>query len=182
MIDAVDLLKWAYTHFNYQTILSDSTELGQITVKNGSGVDYVLVRPEKSFMTLWYDGADINSVIQEIKLQDNVSAPVKEGEKLGTVTLKFSGQELAVIDLVSTSSVELSQKKYYLALAKHFPHTVWLTRAIFLSAVLCAVYLVLCIYAHVLYTQKPKSPEPVHLKPKASVVKREAEKTKKKKS
>ncbi len=182
MIDAVDLLKWAYTHFNYQTILSDSTELGQITVKNGSGVDYVLVRPEKSFMTLWYDGADINSVIQEIKLQDNVSAPVKEGEKLGTVTLKFSGQELAVIDLVSTSSVELSQKKYYLALAKHFPHTEWLTRAIFLSAVLCAVYLVLCIYAHVLYTQKPKSPEPVHLKPKASVVKREAEKTKKKKS
>ena len=182
MIDAVDLLKWAYTHFNYQTILSDSTELGQITVKNGSGVDYVLVRPEKSFMTLWYDGADINSVIQEIKLQDNVSAPVKEGEKLGTVTLKFSGQELAVIDLVSTSSVELSQKKYYLALAKHFPHTEWLTRAIFLSAILCAIYLVLCIYAHVLYTQKPKSPEPVHLKPKASVVKREAEKTKKKKS
>ncbi len=182
MIDAVDLLKWAYTHFNYQTILSDSTELGQITVQNGDGVDYVLVRPAKSFMALWYDGADVNSIVQEIKLQDNVSAPVTQGEKLGTVTLKFSGQELAVIDLISTSSVELSQRKYYLALAKHFPHTEWLTRAIFLSAVLCAVYLVLCIYAHVLYTQKPKTPEPVHLKPKASAVKKEAEKSKKKKS
>ncbi len=182
MTDASNLLKWAYTHFNYQTLLSDSTELGQITVQNGDGVDYVLVRPEKSFMSLWYDGADINSVVQEVKLQDNVSAPVAQGEKLGTVTLKFSGQELAVIDLVATSSVELSQKKYYLALAKHFPHTEWMTRAIFLSVILCAVYLVLCIYAHVLYTQKTKAPEPVHLKPKASAVKREAEKSARKKT
>ncbi|MBR1529756.1 MAG: D-alanyl-D-alanine carboxypeptidase [Oscillospiraceae bacterium] len=181
MTDANDLLKWAYTHFNYQTILSDSTELGQITVQNGDGVDYVLVRPEKSFMSLWYDGADINSIVQDIKLDDNVSAPIKQGEKLGTVTLKFSGQELAVIDLIATSSVELSQKKYYLALAKHFPHTEWMTRAIFLSVVLCAVYLVLCIYAHVLHTQKNKAPEPVHLKPKASAVKREAEKSSRKK-
>ncbi len=180
MTDARDLLKWAFTHFNYQTILSDSTELGQITVKNGDGVDYVLVRPAKSFMSLWYDGADINSIVQEIKLDDNVSAPVQQGEKLGTVTLKFSGQELTTIDLISTTSVELSQKKYYLALAKHFPHTEWMTRAVFLSAILCAVYLVLCIYAHVLYTQKPKTVEPVHLKPKASAVKKEAEKTKKK--
>ena len=175
------MLKWAFTHFNYQTILSESTELGQITVQNGDGVDYVLVKPVKSFMSLWYDGADINSIVQEIQLEDNVSAPVEQGEKLGTVTLKFSGQELAVIDLVATSSVELSQKKYYLALAKHFPHTEWMTRAIFLSVVLCAVYLVLCIYAHVLYTQKPKAPEPVHLQPKASAVKKEAEKSKKKK-
>ncbi|MBE6876295.1 MAG: D-alanyl-D-alanine carboxypeptidase [Ruminococcus sp.] len=181
MTDASDLLKWVFAHFNYQTILSESTELGQITVQNGDGVDYVLVRPAKSFMSLWYDGADINSIVQEIQLEDNVSAPVEQGEKLGTVTLKFSGQELAVIDLVSTSSVELSQRKYYLALAKHFPHTEWMTRAIFLSVILCAVYLVLCIYAHVLYTQKPKVPEPVHLQPRASAVKKEAEKSRKKK-
>ena len=180
--DATELLNWTYQHFNYQTILSTNTELGQISVQNGDGADYVLVRPEKSYMTLWYDGADFNSVVQEIKLEDNVSAPVKEGEKLGTVTLKFSGQELATINLIATTGVELSQTKYYLALTKHFIQTEWLTRAIFLSVILCAVYLVLCIYAHVLYTQKPKTPEPVHLKPKASAVKKEAEKSAKKKN
>ena len=182
MTDATDLLKWAFDHFNYQTVLSESTELGQVTVQNGEGVDYVLVKPAKSFMTLWYDGADVNAIVQEVKLEDNVSAPVEQGEKLGTVTLKFSGQELETIDLIATSSIKLSEGKYYLALAKHFPQTEWLTRGIFLSVILCAVYLVLCIYAHVLYVQKPKSPEPVHLRPKASAVKKEAEKSKKKSS
>ena len=182
MTDAIDLLKWAFDHFNYQTVLSESTELGQVTVQNGEGVDYVLVKPAKSFMTLWYDGADINAIVQEIKLEDNVSAPVEQGEKLGTVTLKFSGQELETIDLIASSSIKLSEGKYYLALAKHFPQTEWLTRGIFLSVILCAVYLVLCIYAHVLHVQKPKTPEPVHLRPKASAVKKEAEKSKKKSS
>ena len=182
MTDAIDLLKWTFEHFNYQTVLSESTELGQVTVQNGEGVDYVLVKPAKSFMTLWYDGADVNSIVQEVKLEDNVSAPVEQGEKLGTVTLKFSGQELTTIDLVATTAVKLSQGKYYIALAKHFPKTEWLSRAFFLSVILCAVYLVLCIYAHVLYVQKPKTAEPVHLKPKASAVKKEAEKAKKKSS
>ncbi len=181
MEDAADLLKWTYNHFTYQTILSESTELGQITVQNGNGVDYVLVRPAKSFMTLWYDGADSNAIVQDIKLQDNVSAPVKEGQKLGTVTLKFSGQDLATLDLISTSSVELSQSKYYLALVKHFPHTPWLSRGILFSLLVCAIYLALCMYANMIYKQRSKTAaEPVHLKPKASAVKKEAAKERKK--
>ena len=180
MDDAVALLSWAYTHFTYQTILSENTELGQITVQNGDGVDYVLVKPAKSFMTLWYDGADSNSIVQDIKLEDNVSAPVKEGQKLGTVTLKFSGQELATLDLLATSSVELSQSKYYWALIRHFPKTEWLSRGIFISFLVCLIYIVLCAYANMLYKQRSKAVEPVHLKPKASEVKKEAAKERKK--
>lgn len=172
--DATALLKWAFSDFTYQTVLSDNTELGQIAVQNGENADYVLVKPAKSYMTLWYDGADSNAIAQEVKLEDNISAPVQEGQKLGTVTLKYSGQELTTIDLVATTSIELSKKKYYLALAKHFPDTPWLTRAIFLSVLVCAIYLALCFYAQAVFRQKAKTPAPVHLKPKASAVKKEA--------
>jgi len=178
MSDAYALLNWTYSHFTYQTILSENTELGQITVQNGDGVDYVLVKPAKSFMTLWYDGADANSIVQDIKLEDNVSAPVTEGQKLGTVTLKFSGQELATLDLLATSSVELSQRKYYWALIKHFPQTPWLSRGIFISFFVCLIYIALCFYSQMLYKQRKA--EAVHLKPNASAVKKEAAKEKNK--
>ncbi|MBQ9110935.1 MAG: D-alanyl-D-alanine carboxypeptidase [Oscillospiraceae bacterium] len=172
--DAANLLNWAFEHFSYQTILSESTELGQIKVENGDGSDYVLVKPEQSFMTLWYDSADMASIVQEVTLDEDVSAPVDAGDKLGEVVLKFSGEQIAAIDLVATSSVELSPFKYYMALIQHFPKTPWLMRAVIISILLCAIYIALCVYAHVCHQQRLKPVQPVHLKPSTSGVKREA--------
>lgn len=172
--DAASLLNWVFKHFSYQIILGENTELGQIKVKNGDGSDYVLVKPKNAFMTLWYDTADMSSIVQDVTLYENVSAPVEAGEKLGEVTLKFSGEVIATIDLVATSSVKLSTYKYYLGLIQHFPKTPWLTNAIIISILLCAIYIALCIYAHVYHKQRLKPVQPVHLKPKASAVKRES--------
>lgn len=172
--DAANLLNWAFEHFSYQTILSENTELGQIKVENGDGSDYVLVKPKNAFMTLWYDSADMASIVQEVTLEKTVSAPVDAGDKLGEVVLKFAGEEIAAIDLVATSTVKLSPFKYYMALIQHFPKTDWLIRAVIISILLCAIYIALCIYAHVCHQQRLKPVQPVHLKPSTSGVKREA--------
>lgn len=174
--DARALFEWVFAHFSFKTILSDSAELGQISVTNGSNSDYVLVKPADSFGMLWYDMADVGSVTQELDLKKNVSAPVSKGDVLGSVTLKFSGEEIATMDLVATSSVQLSKTKYYLALAKHFPKTEWLTRAILFSVLLCAVYTAICLYSHIQYLNRRKPAAPVHLKPNSAAVKREARK------
>lgn len=173
-LDACNLLEWVFGHFDYQTILSESTELGQIKVANGEGSDYVLVKPAQTFTTLWYDAADMSSIVQEVVLDENVSAPVNKGEKLGVVTLKFAGEQIASIDLVATSDVKLSSFKYYMGLIQHFPKSDWLLKAVIISLLLCAIYVALCVYAHVCYKQRLKPVTPVHLKPKASAVKREA--------
>ncbi|HAJ96504.1 MAG TPA: D-alanyl-D-alanine carboxypeptidase [Ruminococcus sp.] len=175
--DAENLFEWVFTHFSFRTLLSENTELGQISVKNGDGVDYVLVRPEKSFSMLWYDMADVVSITQEVELEDNVSAPVKEGQKLGTVTLKFSGEELGTLNLVATSSVELSKYRYYLALAKHFTKTGWLTWAIILSAMFSLTYVVVCIYFYVQYQNRKK--DLVYLRPNSFEIRKEARKAEK---
>ena len=177
MDDAKALFEWAFAHFNFKTILSDNTELGQVSVKNGSNSDYVLVKPASSYGMLWFDMADINSVTQEIDLKKTVSAPVDKGDVLGKVTLKFSGEEITSINLVATSDVKLSKVRYYLALIRHFPKTDWLTRAILFSILLCAIYIALCLYSHIQFLKRRKPAAPVHLKPNSAAVKREARKT-----
>ena len=172
MKDAENLFDWVFDHFSFRTLLSENTELGQISVKNGEGVDYVLVRPEKSFGTLWYDMADVASITRDVELEDSVSAPVKEGQKLGTVTLKFSGEELTTLNLVSTSSVGLSRFRYYLELAKHFTKTSWLTWAIILSAMFSLIYIAICVYAYVQYQNRKKAP--IYLRPNSSEIRKEA--------
>ncbi|MBR4101583.1 MAG: hypothetical protein IKK51_06875, partial [Oscillospiraceae bacterium] len=42
------------------------------------------------------------------------------------------------------------------------------------SLLLCAIYIALCVYSHFVFKQRVKPVQPVHLKPKASEVKREA--------
>ncbi len=172
--DAQALFQWVFEHFSFQTILSDATELGQVSVRNGDGVDYVLVKPAKSFGTLWYDMADVASITQELELAENVSAPIKAGEKLGTVTLKFSGEDITSVDLIATSSVELSRFKYYTALIQHFPKTEWLTRAILFSVLLSAIYIALCVYSHILYVNRKKPLQPIYLHPNSAAVKKDA--------
>ena len=174
MDDAKALFDWVFGHFSFKTILSENTELGQVGVTNGDGTDYVLVRPERSYGTLWYDLADSASIVQEVELKDSVSAPVEKGQKLGTVTLKFSGEDIATIDLVSTSTVELSSFKYYLALIRHFPKTPWLSRAIVISVILVLLYIVACIYSHIQYLQRKKNARPVHLQPNSEAIRRDA--------
>ena len=177
MTDAKNLFNWVFDHFSFRTILSENTELGQISVKNGDGVDYVLVRPEKSYGTLWYDMADVISITRDIDLEDSVSAPVKEGQKLGTVTLKFSGEELATLNLVATSSVGLSRFRYYLALAKHFTKNSWLTWAIVLSAMFSLIYIAICVYSYIQYQNRKKAP--IYLRPNSSEIRKEARKEEK---
>lgn len=174
MDDAKMLFEWVFGHFSFRSILNDSTELGQVTVVNGNGLDYVLVRPEKSFGTLWYDMADVSSVVQVIDLPESVSAPVEQGQVLGTVTLKFSGEDITTVNLISTSEVKLSTMKYYAAIVKHFPKTKWLTSAILLSLLLCAIYIALCVFSHIQYLQRRRQAHPVHLKPNSAAAKREA--------
>ena len=137
-------------------------------------MDYVLVKPASSFGTLWYDMADAASITQELELEENVSAPIQAGEKLGTVTLKFSGEEITTVDLVATSSVELSKFKYYTALIQHFPKTEWLTRAILFSVLLSAIYIALCVYSHILYLNRKKPLRPIYLHPNSAAVKKDA--------
>ena len=173
MDDARALFDWVYEHFAFRTLLSDTTELGQVTVNNSEGANYVLVRPEKAFGTLWYDQADESSIVRDISLKEHVSAPVKKGDVLGKVTLKFSGEEIAEVNLIATTGVELSKFKYYTALVKHFPQTPWLTRAILFSILLCAIYIALCLYSHIQFLQRKKA-APIHLKPNSSAARKEA--------
>ena len=175
MDDAKALFEWVFEHFSFRTLLSDNTELGQVTVNNSEGANYVLVKPEKAFGTLWYDQADETSIVQDIELRENVTAPVKKGEVLGTVTLKFSGEEIARVNLIATSGVELSKFKYYTALVKHFPKTPWLTRAIMFSIVFGLIYIALCVYSHIQYLQRKKT-APIHLRPNSSAARKEARK------
>ena len=54
------------------------------------------------------DRNELNEVTTELRLTDNVEAPVEQGQKLGEMVVSVGGQERQVIPLVADQAVELS--------------------------------------------------------------------------
>ncbi|WP_028514400.1 D-alanyl-D-alanine carboxypeptidase family protein [Ruminococcus flavefaciens] len=170
IVDAMSLFDWAFGHFSYKTILADTAEVGELPVELAEGNDYVLAKPKEEFTRIWYDDIDISTISRD-KVEwykTSLQAPVAKGEPLGKVTLEYSGEELGTVEIVAVSNVERSVSKYNIYVAKMFRKSRWFNRALMISFLLCAIYILVCIYAYVVFKSKSKPMKPIYAVPKVN--------------
>ena len=166
--DAKQMLDWAFNNFSYEVILAETAELGELPVDLADGNHYVLARPAEEVSLLWY-----NEVDSALISMDNITwynkklqAPVKKGEVLGRVTLEYSGEKLADVELIAVSDVERSALKYNTHAAKMFFKSSWFKKAIYLACILTGIYILLCVYAYVVFKSRSKPLKPMYAVPK----------------
>jgi D-alanyl-D-alanine carboxypeptidase (penicillin-binding protein 5/6) len=166
--DAEYLFNWAFNHFSYQTVLADTAELGEIPVELAEGNDYVLAKPKNEVSILWYDEVDISTINKSniVWYYDKLNAPVNKGDVLGEVTLTYSGEELATVELVAVSDVKKSFLKYNAYALTMFPKSSWFKTAFMISFLLCALYIIVCIYSWIVFKNKQKPIKPKYAVPK----------------
>ncbi|MBE6845275.1 MAG: D-alanyl-D-alanine carboxypeptidase [Ruminococcus sp.] len=156
ILDARNLMEWAFENFNYQVLLSKDEEIAEIKVSNSDGSGYVLIKPEREVSSLWYNDVDTTAIQKNITLAEDVTAPVKKGQKLGEIELKMSDEVIDVVDLVAASDVERSFLKFNLSMTKDFFTSNWFVVAIVTSLILSLVYLAICIWAYNDYKKRAK--------------------------
>ena len=166
--DAEALFDWAFDHFSYQAVLSSSAEMGEVPVSLADGNGYVLARPAEEFSLLWYDEVDISTVNKSdiMWYKDSLQAPVEAGEPLGQVRLTYSGEELGTVELVAVSDVKRSFVKYNMYAVTQFPKSKWFKNAIVISIIFCMIYILMCIYAAIIFKNKNKPVKPKYTMPK----------------
>lgn len=166
--DARKLFDWAYNNFSYQVILADTAEVGEVEVTLADGNNYVLARPKEEFTLLWYNEIDISTIKRDnvVWYKNSLQAPVAKGEPLGQITLEYSGEELGTVEVVAVSGVERSVSKYNLYAAKLFTKSRWFHKALIVSFLLCAIYILICIYSYVVFKSKAKPMKPIYAVPK----------------
>ena len=135
---------------------------------NSDGNSYVLVHPKEDCILLWCKDVDVSAVQKVIHLDQNVMAPVKKGDKLGTMELKFSGEVIAEVPLVAVADVDRSFTKFNAYALENFPNSPWFTVGIVAGAVLSALYIALCIYASYRAKKNVTPEDPIHLVPHAT--------------
>lgn len=153
--DAISVFDWVFSNFSYEVILSDTVEVDEVKVTLAEGNDYVLARPKEEFTMLWYDEIDTSLIKRDgdniVFDKDSFQAPIKEGDRLGEVTLTYSGETLGTVELVAVSDVERSISKYNIYAIQQFNNSEWFNKALLVSCVPCIIYIIICVYSFIKY-------------------------------
>lgn len=170
--DAEELLDWAFASFQYMTLIGDDQEIAELPVTGGSSSNFVLVKPESSLNMLWCKDVDISAVQKVPTYNENISAPIKKGDVLGNLELKFSGEVIASTPLVAVSDVDRSVVKHNISAFTSFftesgPGSTFHVSLIFAS-LLSVAYILLCIYSLYAAKQKQKTADAIHIVPKSA--------------
>ncbi len=178
--DAALIFDWAFNNFSYQVILANTVELDEAKVTLADGNNYVLACPKEEFSMLWYNEIDKGSIKMDGENitfdQASFQAPIKKGDRLGEVKLTYSGELLGTVELVAVSDVERSVAKYNIHAAKLFPKSQWFNKALIISSVLCAIYILICLYSFICYKNGNKPIKSYYAVPKVKKKKRKSNK------
>lgn len=146
--DAINLFEWAFAYIKHQVVLPATQEIRSVKVNYAKGKDYINLKPANDVECMWpttLDTAFIN--IEDIEyLYEDLNAPIKAGEKLGVLTLKYQGSEITKVDLVAYSDVELSYIKYSMTLLESYLASDSLKKAVRAATGLSIAYVVIVIY------------------------------------
>lgn len=137
-VESKRLLEWAFQNFHRITLLDQDTEnvLREVTVTLSDEADYVLAHPLGSIEATMPSDYDPKKAELHFDLPDSIEAPVTAGDKLGTVTLEYNGQEYGTLEMVAGSDVERSDFLYAVQQIEYYWSLWWVKAAVAAGAVL----------------------------------------------
>lgn len=104
------LIDWATSNFGYINVLDPGLIIHEIPVRLAKNVDYVIASPENKldyFLPL--DTVVSAEITYNINVESKeLTAPIYEGQTVGTVDVIYKGETIASVPLITKSSVSSS--------------------------------------------------------------------------
>ena len=157
MIDSKNLYEWAFENLEIKTVLDKNDLVKEIKLNYAWNKDTIQLVPSQSYSTILPSDVDVTSIDKNFDIPKSIDAPVKQGDKVGTVTLSYANQKLATIDLTASESVDRSEFLSAIDGLKNFVTSIWFILAVIVIAVLFVTYLIIIT----IYTKRKKNQRPV---------------------
>ncbi|MBQ6153382.1 MAG: D-alanyl-D-alanine carboxypeptidase [Ruminococcus sp.] len=142
MLDSKELYEWAFEHIAYQTVMSGTDSLGQADVEFAKDDKKINLVPSGDVSSLLPNDYDKARVTTEVQVNENIEAPVKQGDILGSVEVYLDGELIDTKDVIAADSVERDEFKYTFHQIKEFFKT-HVVLVIILGVVLIVVIIII---------------------------------------
>ena len=105
-IDAKNLLEYGFNNYSSVKIATEGEVFDEIALRY-DGTDHVMAVAESNFYGLLPKGTDASKVERTVSFDaEYMRAPIKEGDRVGSVTFTYNGNVLGTVKLVSDSTVK----------------------------------------------------------------------------
>ena len=140
LCETTKLMDWVFDSFSIQAALDTDQALAEIPVKYSSDTDTLQLYPDDNMMTLLPSSGDGTVTQKYFHLPDYASAPIHQGDVIGTVELKLDGETIGVVNLIAGQDVHQNTLLLTVSKVQEFFRSLYLKVVIVLSLLTLAVY------------------------------------------
>lgn len=140
------MLDWAYENFGYITVVKESEIIREVPVNMSATFDKVALYAKKTVDVFMEGDIDVQNDIKHtvVLKQDELDAPLKQGDVVGYLTISYNDEILDKVELVVRSDIPRSETMYISSVVGNF--------VLSDSFLTCVVIVVVLAVIYVLYT------------------------------
>ena len=160
LTETAELMDWAFATFTVTAALDTTQPITELPIVYSSQTDTVMIYPADDMQTLLprQGGAELTE--KTFNVPEHLSAPIKQGDVVGTVTVTMQGETVGTVDLLAGSSVDRNELLYTMAKVKAFFSSTYFKVVVVLCIIAAVVYAVLWVYVMLLTVRRVEQPTP----------------------
>lgn len=146
LYETTKLLDWVFDSFSIQAALDTDLAIAEIPVKYSTDTDTLQLYPDDTMMTLLPSTGDGTVTQKYFHLPESVSAPIQQGDIIGTVELKLAGETIGVVNLIAGQDVSRSSLLFGISRLWDFLNGMYLKVVLLLSGITVGIYLLWLLF------------------------------------
>ena len=142
LVETATIMDWVFDTYTIAPALDTTQPITEVRVAYSAQADTVMLYPADNMMTLLPREGGAALTEQVFNVPDQLPAPIKQGDIVGTVTLTIEGETIGTADLIAGSDVSRNQLLYTISRVSLFFSSTYFKVVVILTMLVIGAYLI----------------------------------------
>ena len=145
LVETATIMDWVFDTYTIAPALDTTQPITEVRVAYSTQADTVMLYPADNMMTLLPRDGGAALTEQVFNVPDQLPAPIKQGDIVGTVTLTIEGETIGTTDLIAGSDVSRNQLLYTISRVSLFFSSTYFKVVVILTMLVIGAYLIFTV-------------------------------------
>ena len=145
LVETATIMDWVFDTYTIAPALDTTQPITEVRVAYSTQADTIMLYPADNMMTLLPRDGGAALTEQVFNVPDQLPAPIKQGARVGTVTLTIGGETIGPADLSAGSDVSRNQLLYTISRVSLFFSSTYFKVVVILTMLVIGAYLIFTV-------------------------------------